>query len=165
MVYVSSLGSKITIDLAKKAQMALLLAKKVIVPVKYLDFADFFLKKSANILPKQIGVNKFAIRLQKDKQLPYGPIYNLGPVELKTFKTYIKTKLVNGFIQASKSLASAPILFVHKSNGSFCLCVNYQGLNNLIIKNWYLLPLIGKSLDWFGQVKQLIQLDLTSAYY
>ena len=32
--------------------MALLLAKKVIIPAKYLDFADVFLEESANILSK-----------------------------------------------------------------------------------------------------------------
>ena len=37
--------------------MALVLAKKVTVPAKYLDFADVFLEKSANILPEQTGVN------------------------------------------------------------------------------------------------------------
>ena len=50
VIYVSSLGSKITIHLAKKAQITLLLAKKVTVLAKYSDFADIFLEKSANIL-------------------------------------------------------------------------------------------------------------------
>ena len=34
-----------------------------------------------------------------------------------------------------------------------------------MIKNRYPLPLIGKSLDWLGQVKQFTQLDLISAYH
>ena len=103
----------------------MLLAKKVIVPAKYLDFANVFLEESANVLLKQIGVNEHAIKLEKSKQLPYRPIYSLRPVEVETLKTYIKTNLANGFIQGSKSLADAPIFFVYKPNSSFCLCVNY----------------------------------------
>ena len=132
---------------AKKAQLALLLTKKVTVPTEYSDFADVFLEKSANILLAQTGANEHAIKPEEDKQPPYGPIYILGPVELEIPKTYIETNLANGFIWASKALVAALILFVRKPNGSLYLCVNYRGLNNLIIKNWYLLLLIGEFLD------------------
>ena len=147
VVHVSFLGSRMTIHPARQAQLALLLAKEVTVPVEYSDFADVFLQKSANVLPERTGANKHAIELKKGNQPPYGPIYSLGPVELETLKIYIETNLANGFIRASKSPAGAPILFVRKPNGSLCLCVNYQGLNNFTIKNWYPLPLIGESLD------------------
>ena len=123
------------------------MAKKVTVSAKYLDFADVFLKKSANVLWKQTEINEYAIKLEKGKQPPYRPIYSLGPVELKTLKTYIEINLGNGFIKALKSLADALILFVSKLNSSLHLCVDYSGLKNLTIKNWYLLSLIGKSLD------------------
>ena len=90
------------IHLAKKAQLALLITKEVTVPIKYLDFADLFLEKLANVLSEQTRANEYAIKLEEGKQPPYGPIYSLGLVELKTFKTYIKTNLANGFIQALK---------------------------------------------------------------
>ena len=126
MVYISflSLRLRMIIHLAKKVQIALLLAEKVIIPAKYLDFADVFLKELANILTKQTGVNKHAIELIKGKQQPYRPIYDLELVDFKAFKIYIETNLPNGFIQASKLLASTSILFVNKLDGSFCLCVN-----------------------------------------
>ena len=135
VVHISSSGLRMTIHLAKKAYLVLLIVKEVTVLAKSSDFADMFSKKSANILSKQTKVNKHAIELEKSKQLPYQPINNLGPVEFKTLKIYIKTKLANGFIRASKSPAGALILFVRKPNSSFCLCVNYQALNNLMIKN------------------------------
>ena len=147
VVHISYLGSRITIYLARKAQMALLLAKKVIIPTKYLDFADVFLKKSANVFPEQTGVNENAIEFEQGKQPPYGPIYILKPIEFRTLKTYIETNLANGFIQALKSLASALIFFACKPNNSLRLCVNYQVFNNLIIKNWYSLLLIGEFLN------------------
>ena len=45
--------------------MALLLAKEITVLAKHLDFADMFLQESANVLPKQTGVNEHAIKLEK----------------------------------------------------------------------------------------------------
>ena len=52
VMYVSFLELKMTIYPARKAQLALLLAEKVTVPAEYLDFANVFLEKSANILPE-----------------------------------------------------------------------------------------------------------------
>ena len=50
------------------------------------------------MLPEQTKINKHSIELEDGKQLPYGPIYSLGPVELEILKTYIKTNMVNCFI-------------------------------------------------------------------
>ena len=66
MIYVSflSLRFKIIIYPAQKAQILLLLAKKVIFPTDYLDIANLLLKKLAKVLPKQIGINKHVIKLE-----------------------------------------------------------------------------------------------------
>ena len=80
-------------------------------------------------------------------------------------KAYIKTNLPNGFTRPSKSAAGAPILFNRESDSFLRLCVNYQGLNNLTIKNWYPLLLIAKSLDRLGRARRFTQLNLTSAYH
>ena len=80
-------------------------------------------------------------------------------------KTYMKANLASGFIRPSKSPASAPILFVWNKDGSFRLCVDYWGLNNLMIKNCLPLPFIGKSLDCLGCAKRFTQLNLTNAYH
>ena len=86
-------------------------------------------------------------------------------MELETLKAYIETNLANGFIRPSKSPAGTPILFDRKSDGSLWLYVDYRGLNNLTIKHWYPLPLIGESLDRLRRAKQFTQLDLTGAYH
>ena len=106
------------------------------------------------MLTERTGVNKHAIELEKDKQSSYRSIYSLGPIELKTPKTYVETNLANSFIQLSKSPPGALIFFVQKLNSNLRLCVNYWGLNNLTINNRCLLPPIGKSLDWLKQAKQ-----------
>ena len=125
VVYVSSIALRITMYQARKAQLALLLVEKVTVLTEYSDFAYVFLEKSANVLQERTWANEHAIKLEKGKQPSYRPIYSLEPVELETFKTYIKTNPSNGFIWVLKSPRGAPILFVLKPDGSFCLCVNY----------------------------------------
>ncbi len=105
-------------------------------------------------LPENTGMNEHAIELIDGKHPPYGSIYALSPVELETLKAYIKTHLKTGFIRPSKSPAGAPILFNKKPDGSFRLCVDYRGLNNLTIKNQYPLLLIGEALDRLGWAKR-----------
>ena len=76
-------------------------------------------------LPENTGINKHAIKLQKDKQLLYRLINSLGLVKLETLKTYIEIHLKIGFIWPLKSPAGAPILFNKKLKNSLQLCVNY----------------------------------------
>ena len=73
--------------------------------------------------------------------------------------------MANGFIRPSKSPTCASILFDRKLDGSLRLCIDYQGLNNLTIKNRCPLPLIGELLDRLKRAKWFTQLDLTSVYH
>lgn len=88
-----SLSSKIQIHPAWKTQITLLLIKKVTIAAKYLDFIDLFLKKLIVELSKYFAITKHLINLELGKQLSYSPIYNLGLIELETFKIYFKTNL------------------------------------------------------------------------
>ncbi len=166
VVHVSVLEAT-TIHLSRAAQIAALQWDKAPtkIPAEYSDYADVFSSDLAMELPENTGLNDHSIELVEGKQPPYGPIYALSPVELKTLKTYIETHLKTGFIRPSKSPASAPILFDKKPDGSLRLCVNYRGLNNLTIKNRYPIPLIGEALDRLGRAKWFTQLDLTNAYH
>ena len=141
---------------SRRPQISGLIAKKAStkVLVEYSDFVDIFSPDLAIKLPEYTKISTHVIDLEEDKQPPYGPIYSLGPMELETLKTYIKTNLANGFICLLKSLVGTLILFNKKSNGSFYLYVDYQGLNNITIKNWYPLLLVGKFLDRLGRAKQ-----------
>ncbi len=132
---------------------------------KYADFADIFLPKLAIELPEHTEIIDHAIKFVDDRQLSYGAIYSLGLIELQTLKAYIENNLANGFIRPSKSPAIASILFDKKQDGSLRLGMDYQGLNNLIIKNWYPLPLIRESLDWLSWARYFTQLYLTNAYH
>ena len=112
IVHVALFTSKIIIYAAWEAQISLLLAEKVNISAKYADFVNGFLKESVKVLPERTGINEHTIELEKGKQPSYRPIYSLGAVEFETFKTYIKTNLVNSFIRPLKSPAGATILFV-----------------------------------------------------
>ena len=141
------------------------MSKETRIPAEYSDFSNIFSSNFAAELPQHTGINDHPINLLDDKQLHYGPIYSLGLLKLEILKTYIKANLASSFIRPSKSPAGILILFVWKKDGSFLLCIDYQGLNNLTIKNCYPLPLISKLFDPLGCAKCFIQLDLTNAYH
>ncbi len=101
-------------------------------------------------------MNKHTIKLIDGKQSPYGPIYILSPVKLKTLKIYIEIYLKTGFIQLSKSPTYAPILSNKETNSSSRLCINSWSLDDLTIKNWYPFLLIDKALDQLDWAKQFI---------
>jgi hypothetical protein len=71
----------------------------------------------------------------------------LLPRELIVLKEFLEENLAKGFIREFKSLAGALILFVLKKDGSLRLCVNYQGLNAITIKNRYSLSFISEIID------------------
>ena len=74
VVHVASFTSKMSIHPARKAQIALLIAKEVTMPAENSNFADVFAKESAEVLPERTGINKHAIELEDGKQPHYGPI-------------------------------------------------------------------------------------------
>ncbi len=139
IVYVADLSINLGNEVhpSKKAQIAHIKVDEALskVPSKHADFIDIFSPKLAAELPEHTKINNHAIKLVDDWQLPYSPIYSLGPVELETLKACIKNNLANGFIRPSKFPAGAPILFDKKPDGSLKLCVDYWSLNNLTIKN------------------------------
>ena len=110
-----------------KAQVGVLLFDKALteVPVEYFDYSNVFSMEYAAELPENIEINEHAIKLEEDKQPPFGSIYSLESVELEILKTYIKINLANNFIQLFKSPARASILFNRKPDRSFRLCIDY----------------------------------------
>jgi hypothetical protein len=132
-------------------------------PVEFQEFQDVFKKENADKLPEHRSYDH-TIPLESDKSPPFGPIYSLSEVELKALREYIEENLSKGFITASSSPASAPILFDKKKDGSLRLCVDYRGLNKITIKNRYPLPLISEMLDRLSKAKYFSKIDLRGAY-
>jgi hypothetical protein len=92
-------------------------------------------------------------------------MYLLSLRELVALKEFLEENLAKRFIQESKSLAGALILFTLKKDGSLRLCVNYRGLNAITVKNRYPLPLISKIINRVQGACYFSKIDLKDTYY
>nr|GFB13749.1 putative reverse transcriptase domain-containing protein [Tanacetum cinerariifolium] len=68
--------------------------------------------------------------------------YRLAPSEMKELAEQLKELSDKGFIRPSSSPWGASVMFVKKKDGSFRMCIDYQELNKLTVKNRYPLPRI-----------------------
>jgi hypothetical protein len=71
----------------------------------------------------------------------------MTPKELAELKVQLKELLDKGYIRPNSSPWGCPALFVKKKDQSLRLCVDYQSLNAVTIKNKYLLSLIDILFD------------------
>jgi hypothetical protein len=80
-------------------------------------------------------------------------------------KKQLADLLQKGFIRLSVSPFGAPVLFVHKKEGTLRLCVDYRVLNKLTIKNKYPLPRIEDLMDRLAGSRYFSKIDLYSGYH
>ena len=85
--------------------------------------------------------------------------------DLVELKKQIQEQLSKGFIRPSASPWGAPVLFVDKKDGSRRMCVDYRALNEVTIKNKYLLPRIEDLFDQMRGARVFSKIDLRSGYY
>nr|GEW36930.1 putative reverse transcriptase domain-containing protein [Tanacetum cinerariifolium] len=91
--------------------------------------------------------------------------YRLVPSEMKELSEQLQELSDKGFIRPSSSPWGALVLFVKKTDGSFRMCIDYQELNKLTVKNRYPLPRID---DLFNQLQEssiYSKIDLRSGYH
>jgi hypothetical protein len=117
----------------------------------------------ANKLPPHY-LYDHCIPLKDGFTLPFGPISSLSRTELEALQKWLEENLSKGFIHVSSSPAGVPILFVKKGDRSLCLCVDYWGLNDGMIKNGYPLPLLHEILLYLQKAKYFTKLDIHGAY-
>ena len=109
----------------------------------WMHWKIFKKQELAQILSKYKSWNH-KIPLQKEKKPVFQSIYRLIEQKLKKLQTYLDKNLAKEYIKSLILLAGYLIIYVSKKNGTKQLCVDYQQLNNITIKNWYSLPLINK---------------------
>ncbi|GJS54260.1 putative reverse transcriptase domain-containing protein [Tanacetum coccineum] len=91
--------------------------------------------------------------------------YRLASSEMKELSNQLKELSEKGFIRPSSSSWGAPVLFVKKKDGSFRMCIDYQELKKLTVKNRYLLPRIGDLFDQLQGSSVYSKIDLRSGYH
>ncbi|GJX19318.1 putative reverse transcriptase domain-containing protein [Tanacetum coccineum] len=92
-------------------------------------------------------------------------LYRLAPSEMKELSEQLQELSNKGFIRPSSSPWGAPVLFVKKKDGSFRMCIDYQELNKLIVKNRYPLPRIDDLFDQLHGSSIYSKIDLRSGYH
>ncbi|GKB28253.1 putative reverse transcriptase domain-containing protein [Tanacetum coccineum] len=89
--------------------------------------------------------------------------YRLAPSELKELSTQLQSD--KGFIRPSSSPQGAPVLFVKKKDGSFWMCIDYDELKKLTVKNRYPLPRINDLFDQLQGSRLYFKINLRSGYH
>ena len=110
------------------------------------EFQDIFPSTLPNNLPPKRTVDH-SIELIPGSEPPSRPTYRLSYLEMNELKKQLSELLQKGFIRPSVSPFGAPVLFVHKKEGTLRLCVDYRALNKITIKNRYPLPRIEELMD------------------
>jgi hypothetical protein len=91
--------------------------------------------------------------------------YRMPANELVELKKQIAELQAKGFIHPSSSPWGAPMLFVKKKDGTQWMCVDYQSLNEVTIKNKYPLPRIKDLFDQVKGASVFLKIDLRSRYH
>ena len=110
-----------------------------LVPYQYHNLIPLFTTTEADKLCSYRYV-EHAIPLLDNKKPPMGRMYSISDSQLQEVQKWIKENLYKGFIKASSSSCASPIRLIKKQDGSLRLCVDYQALNDIKIKDRYPLP-------------------------
>ncbi|MBW0499991.1 hypothetical protein O181_039706 [Austropuccinia psidii MF-1] len=133
-----------------------------VVPSAYHHYLDVFSKVKAEKPPPH---HAFDHCIELEGSLPpVGVIYSLSNQESDKLRAYISEDLEKGFIQASSSSTSAPVLFVKNKDDSLHLCVYYHRVTSVTRKNKYPVPPINQLLTVFVCSSTFSKIDLGGAY-
>ena len=101
-----------------------------------------------------------AIEVKERFMLRKEKVYPLSREEREEVREFVKKQLRKGYIRPSKSPHTAPVFFVGKKDGKKRMVQNYKYLNEWMIKNNYLLPLISDVLENIRTKKLFTKIDL-----
>ena len=128
------------------------------------SYENCFDSKNAEMLLTHKNENH-VINLKFDKELSYDSLYAFSKKKFQILWNYLLKNLALNRIREFFSFVETSILFVFKKNDSLRLCVNYQNLNVIIIKNKCFFLLIKKTFDRLINVVYFIKFDLKNAYH
>nr|GFA14126.1 retrovirus-related Pol polyprotein from transposon 17.6 [Tanacetum cinerariifolium] len=109
------------------------------------------------------------VEFQIDLILEAAPVarapYRLASSEMKELSEQLQELFDKGLIRPSSSPCEASVLFVKKKDGLFRMCIDYQDLNKLTVKNRYPLPRIDDLFDQLQGSSIYSKIDLRSSYH
>lgn len=134
-------------------------------PQQYKKYLDLFKKELTDKLPPHRPGSDHEIRIENDKEVPWGPLYGMSRDELLVLRKTLTDLLDKNYIRASSSPAGAPVLFVRKPGGGLRFCVDYRALNTISRADRYPLPLIKETLAKLSKCKWFTKLDVRAAFH
>ncbi|KAK1786113.1 hypothetical protein P4O66_017849 [Electrophorus voltai] len=137
--------------------------KQMPIPLEYQDLEQVFSPSKATWLPPHLDWD-CAVTLKEGVVPPRCRIYPLSQEEERVMAQYIKEALQQGYVRPSTSLASAGVFFIKQRDGGLRPCVDYRGLNKLLVQYPYPLPLVPAALEQLKGARYFTKLDLHSAY-
>jgi hypothetical protein len=127
------------------------------------EFPDVFPEELPGMPPDR--ELEFAIELVPGTAPIYKKYYRMPGPELAELKKQLDELLHKGYIRPSISPWGSPVLFVKKKDGSLRMCVDYRQLNEVTIKNKYLLPRIDDLFDQLNGARVFSKIDLRTGYH
>jgi hypothetical protein len=127
------------------------------------DFPNVFLEELPGMPPDR------EVEFLIDLLLGTAPIskwpYRMSVEELKELKKQLTELQEPRYIRLSSSPWGASVVFVQKKDGSQRMCVDYRSLNDVTVKNKYLLPHIEDLFDHMRGARVFSKIDLRSGYH
>ncbi|GJS16524.1 reverse transcriptase domain-containing protein [Tanacetum coccineum] len=122
------------------------------------------------VVPEDLHVLPFVRQVEFQIDLILGTTvarapYRLALLEMQELSNQLQELSDRGFIRPSTSPWGAPVLFVKKKDGSFKMCIDYQELDKLTVKNRYPLLRIDDLFDQLQCSSVYSKIDLRSGYH
>ena len=136
----------------------------IVPPELHSQLPGFDIEKARKMPETKLPYN-FTIQLMEGKELPqFSKPYQLMPAQMEEAKKQIEESEQCRMISPLKSCIVAPLFFVPKKDGTQRMCIDYQALNEITIKDAYPLPNMEALLKSARGATIFSKLDLRLAY-
>jgi len=126
------------------------------------EYSDVFSKGDFDIGKSNLVEHKIETgnaKLVKSNPCRFAPTVNAAADKI------VEDLLEQNLIRPSKSPWSSPIVIAQKKDGSYRLCLDFRGLNQVSKTDAYPLPRIDDTLESLGKAKWYCTADLASGYW
>ncbi|MCO5583851.1 hypothetical protein L7F22_037766 [Adiantum nelumboides] len=112
------------------------------------EHVELFIDELLSELPPKRGDGDHRIDLIPGSSPPNKPPYRVSQAQQEEIMSQVNEIVQKGMARPSSSPFYSPILLVHKKDGSYRICVDYRTLNNLRVKNLFLVPRVENLFEY-----------------